>query len=167
MAYTLWHCGKLIGETDFEDEDKASGSNGSPRRHLAGSFRPTAYGRTVLPRLCGMLTAASELKAELLRRGMNADDVPPEMIDHLFHTTAAGAHIVDIGRVLCDVALHSPSGKTLEVTSMSFLELAELASLSRKLGSGEMREPREMPPDAPEFLVSVTLRERRHYRARR
>jgi hypothetical protein len=157
MPYTLWHQGKLIGETDFEDERGDSRSPGRPRFHLAGAFRPTAYGREILPRVCGILTAGADLKEELARRGLDADDAPPEMIEHLFETTAAGAHIIDIGRVLSEIELRAPSGHTLAFASMGFMELAELTSLSRRLGGNDHVGPVALRSDIPEFLVSVTL----------
>jgi len=156
MAYTLWHRGVLIGETEFEDSEHAAQGNG--RIHLAGAFCPTPYGRTLLPRLCGILTAASELKEEMARRGIDADEADGEQIEDLFETTAAGAHIVDIGRVLTEVELRYPGGTRLIVASMGFMDLAELASLSRKRDGREMSDTPLLPPGAPEFLVSVTLR---------
>lgn len=158
MPYTLWHSGVLIGETDFEGERDERGPRGRPRRHLVGMFRPTAYGRLVLPRLCGMLTAMAELKDEVVRRGLDIDDVPPDTFEELFGTTAAGAHIVDVGRVLSEVELHAPSGRIVEFASMGFMDLGELASLSRKLCGEELVKPSEGPASVPEFLVSVTLR---------
>lgn len=158
MPYTLWHCGVLIGETDFEEE-RGGAPESRERRHLAGAFRPTAYGRALLPRLCGILTADADLKDELARRGHDADDVPPELLQHLFETTAAGAHIIDIGRMLSEVELRTPSGGALAVASMGFIELAELAALSRRLARDVPVDFNAMPTDAPEFLVSVTLDE--------
>jgi hypothetical protein len=161
MPYTLWHSGVLIGETDFEGDDS---ENLRGRRHLAGAFRPTPYGRELLPRLCGMLTAAADLKEELVRRGLDADDAAPDEIEDLFETTTAGAHIVDIGRVLSEIELRAPSGGTLEVVSMGFLDLGELSRLSRRLDCEEPpvqdEVPVMLPSHVPEFLVSVTLRER-------
>jgi hypothetical protein len=177
MPYTLWHRGVLIGETEFESLDSDTLDTESPdierrdmesapprdrRGHLVGAFQPTAYGRGLLPRLCGILTAAADLKEELVRHGSDADDASPELIEHLFENTAAGAHIIDIGRVLCDVELRAPTGVKLEVQSMGFMDLSELAQLSRRFG--EEPEPlHQLPPEAPEFLVSVTLRKPMRY----
>lgn len=159
MPYTLWHRGVLIGETDFESERGENVANDRPGFHLAGAFRPTAYGRRLLPRMCGILTAAADMKDELNRRGVDPDDMPPEELEDLFENTAAGAHIVDIGRVLSDVELRAPNGRTLPFASMGFLDLSELASLSRRVGCNETMDFHPLPPHAPEFLVSVTLRE--------
>lgn len=156
MTYTLWHRGVLIGQTDFEGSESAPQDIG--RLHLAGVFAPTPYGRRLLPRLCGIMTAASDLKDELERRGVDPDEAAPEEIDRLFETTPAGARILDIGHVLSEVELRDPVGARIVVASMGFMDLAELATLSQKLASGKMPDIRQLPPGAPEFLVSVTLR---------
>lgn len=159
MPYTFWHREQLIGDTDFEEERDLAAPHLGERRHLAGVFRPTPYGRLLLPRLCGMLTAGFELKEELARRGVAADDAPPEIIEPLFENTAAGAHVIDIGRVLSEIVLRDPGGVRLKVASMAFIELAELAALSRKLGVNETVDFDGASGDVPEFLVSVTLRD--------
>ena len=157
MPYTLWHCGKLIGETDFEGERPEDAQHEKARFHLAGAFRPTAYGREILPRVCGILTAGADLKEELTRRGLDPDDAPPDVLEHLFETTAAGARIIDIGRVLSEIELRTPSGHGLAVASMGFIELAELALLSLRLGGDDTVGPPSLRSDVPEFMVSVTL----------
>jgi hypothetical protein len=106
-----------------------------------------------------MLTACADLKEELVRRGLNPDESPPEVLSHLFETTAAGAHIIDIGRVLSEVELRAPSGTPMVVSSMGFMDLTELASLSRRLGCNEKVKFEEVPCEVAEFIVSVTLRE--------
>ena len=156
MTYTLWHRGVLIGQTKFEDSERAPQENG--RLHLAGVFSPTAYGRRLLPRLCGILAAASELKDELARRGIDADEADGEQIEQVFDTIAAGARILDIGEALSEVELRDPGGTRLVVSSMGFMDVAELASLSRKLAGRELLDTQQLPPGSPEFLVSVTLR---------
>ena len=156
MPYTLWHAGVLIGETDFEGDRRDPRHSGG-RRHLVGVFRPTNYGRRLLPRLCGILSAMSDLKDEVEKRGLDADDLPADTLEDLFVSTTAGAHVIDIGRVLSEVELRSPMGGTLEVASMGFMDLAELASLSRKLAVNETVDLEQSRPEMPEFLVSVTL----------
>lgn len=104
-----------------------------------------------------MMTAAADLKDELNRRGLDPDDVPPDVMMHLFESTPAGAHIIDIGRVLSDVELRDPGGTTLVVSSMGFIDLAELTMLSLRLGT-KMVSLDQLPSDGPEFVVSVTLR---------
>jgi hypothetical protein len=157
MPFTFWHREHPIGETDFEQEHCEIVPHVGERRQLAGVFHPTPYGRRLLPRLCGIMTAGFELKEELIRRGVPPDDVPPETLEHLFETTEAGARIIDLGRVLSEVCVRDPAGVTLRVASMAFIELAELASLQRKLGLNETVHPDHVPPDVAEFLVSVTL----------
>lgn len=158
MTYTLWHRKQLIGETEFEQEEGVSALRLGKRRHLAGVFHPTDYGLRLLPRLCGILTAGFDLKEELVRRGLPTEDPPADIIEELFETTEAGAHIIDIGRVLCEVELRDPDGVTLTVASMGFIDLAELATLSRRL-EHETVDLDEVPSEAAEFLVSVTLQD--------
>ena len=157
MPFTFWHRDQLIGETDFEDDPAPIAPRPGERRHLAGIFRPTAYGRRMLPRLCGIMTAGFALKEELVRRGVDPEDAPPELMEHLFETTAAGAHILDLGRALSEVCLRDPGGVKLKVASMGFMDLSELASLSRMLGENETVEVDQVQPEVAEFLVSVTL----------
>ncbi|HKW49211.1 MAG TPA: hypothetical protein VJN70_17285 [Gemmatimonadaceae bacterium] len=155
MTYTLWHRKQLIGETEFEQErHPPQMGEGS---HLAGIFHPNDYGRRLLPRLCGMLTAGLDLKEELVRRGLPTEDPSPDVVEELFETTEAGAHIIDIGRVLSEVELRDPMGVTLKVSTMAFIDLAELATLSRRLGENETVDLEHVPPDVADFLVSVTL----------
>jgi hypothetical protein len=156
MCFTVWHREQLIGETAFEEEPTEGALHVGERRHLAGIFRPTAYGRQMLPRLCGFLTASLALKEEIVRRGVDPDDVSPEMVEHLFETTAAGAHIIDIGRALSEVCIRDPGGVVLKVASMAFMDISELASLSAKLGE-DSTAGEDAPANAAEFLVSVTL----------
>jgi len=157
MPFTFWHRDQLIGETDFEGDRTVIAPRLGERRHLAGIFRPTAYGRRMLPRMCGIMTAGFALKEELISRGVDPDDAPPEMMEHLFETTAAGAHILDLGRTLSQVSVCDPSGVRLKIASMGFMDLSELASLSHMLGENKTVDFEQVPSDVAEFLVSVTL----------
>jgi len=65
--------------------------------------------------------------------------------------------MLDVGRVLCEVRVRDPGGVTLQVASMAFIDLAELASLSCKLGVNQSVNLDEVPSEIAEFLVSVTL----------
>ena len=154
MAYTLWHCGVLIGTTDFEE-------GGCRPPQYAGEFRPTDYGRAVFPRLTGILTAASGLKDELEARGLSGDEMSPEQVANLLDNTRAGNKVLDIGKALSEVELRDPEGRTLEFKQIAFIDLSELAALSRKLGCNADMEWETLPPEAPKFIVSVTLRKRR------
>lgn len=166
MPYTIWYRGELIGETEFEGQrDEIPRAHeidpeAPAGKHLAGVFRPTTYGRQLLPRLCGIMTAAADLKEEVVRRGLDPDDVPPHLMRRLFEGTAAGLHILDIGRVLSEVELRNPTGLTVVVASMGFMDMGELASLTRRMGgSPPTVDFDHLPPEAPEFVVSVTIRE--------
>jgi hypothetical protein len=151
MPYTLLHCGVFIGETDFEGEQR----NG---HHRAGIFRPTAYGRTLLPRLTGILTIGADLKDELRQRGVAENDMEREVAEELLETSPAGRRLIDLGRVLSDVELHGPGGERLEFASIAFMNMQELGRLTRRLDCPADVDFEALPEGAPEFLVSVTFR---------
>jgi len=151
MPHTLWHCGVLIGETDFDE-----GGRRPPQ--YAGVFRPTDYGRAIFPRLTGILTAASGLKDELEARGLSEDEMSSEQVVNLLESTRDGNKVLDIGRALSEVELRDPEGRVLEFRQIAFIDLAELAALSRKLGCNEDMAWETLPPEAPHYIVSVTLR---------
>jgi hypothetical protein len=153
MPYTLWYCGVLIGETDFEE-----GQCRPPQ--YAGVFRPTEYGRAVFPRLTGILTAAAGLKAELEARGLSDDEMTAEQVEDLLDNTRAGNRVLDIGKALSEVELRDPGGAVREFKQIAFIDLAELAALSRKLGCNREMAWESLPPEAPQYIVSVTLRTR-------
>ena len=159
MPFTFWHRDQLIGESEFEAEGERNviAPPRGERRHLAGIFRPTAYGRRILPRLCGIMTAGMALKEELVSRGIDPEDAPPELMEHLFETTAAGAHILDLGRALTEVCVRDPGGVKLKIASIGFMDLNELASLSRQIGQNPRVDFDEVPAEVAEFLVSITL----------
>jgi hypothetical protein len=151
MPYTLWHCGVLIGETDFE------GKTQQPLQY-AGAFRPTAYGLRQFPLISGILTAASELKDEMKRRGVSEDDLEADEISELIDSSSAGRRVVDIGRALSEVELRDPTGRPLEFASIAFIDLAELLTLSRKLGCDSASDLASLAPDLTRHIVSATLR---------
>ena len=69
MTHTFWYSGILIGESDFEDLAD------DPRR-MSGTFRPTAYGEEIFPRLTGVLSAGHALKSLLDAKGLDPDEIP-------------------------------------------------------------------------------------------
>jgi hypothetical protein len=151
MTYTFWHSGILIGESDLEGP---SGNAGQ----LGGIFRPTAYGLEVFPRLSGILSAGHALKTHLETNGMDPDNLEGEEIDDLLENTPAGQQIIDIGRMLSDVEVRSPDGSQLEFASIAFSDLAELQRLTLELQCDGAADLRELPADAPRYVVSATLR---------
>jgi hypothetical protein len=158
MAYTLWHCGVKIGETDFEDERTRARRHGDSGRQRAGVFRPTPYGLELFPRMSGMLTASSELREIMRERGL-PDDPDTEAAWELFETTEPGKKIIDIGRVLCDVTVRDRRGVTLPFASISFMDLTELEVLTRKMNCrSDDFEVAALDPRAPRYVVSATFR---------
>jgi hypothetical protein len=151
MTYTFWHSGILIGESDLEE---ASGNPGQ----RGGVFRPTAYGLEVFPRLSGILSAGNALKNHLDANGLDPEALKPDEIDELLDNTPAGRQIIDVGRMLSDVEMRAPDGRRLEFKSIAFSDLLELKRLARELQSDAADALSDLPPDAPRYLVSATLR---------
>ena len=151
MTYTFYHCGVLVGESDLED------AGGNPRQR-GGVFWPTPYGLQVFPRLTGMLTAAHALKLHLDANGLSADDLERDEVEEIFETTAAGQKVIDIGRMLSDVEMRGPDGRRLEFASIAFSDLMEIKQLTRELQLDSAETIAAVPPDAPRYIVSATLR---------
>jgi len=152
MAYTFWHSGVLIGESDLAPDPHEV-------RHLAGIFSPTAYGLELFPRLTGIFTAGYELKRYLENNGLTAEEMEKEAIEHVLDTTPAGQKIIDIGRALVDVEMRAPDGKRMEVTSIGFSDLMELRSLMHDMDLESKHNLDDLPPDAPRYIVSATVRD--------
>lgn len=150
MAYTFWHSGILIGESDLEE------SSDYPRQR-GGVFRPTAYGLEVFPRLSGILSAGYALKTHLDANGLSPEEMERCEIEELLDTIPAGQKIIDIGRVLSEVEMRAPDGLRLEFASIAFTDLSELQRLVRELKVGAAEALTDLPPDAPRYVVSATL----------
>ena len=159
MTYTFWHAGVLIGESDLSE-------NSRHPRHHAGTFRPTAYGLEIFPRLTGFLSASHALKAHLEEQGRSTEDVQQSELEYLFETTPAGQKIIDIGRALSEVEVHAPDGKRLEIASIAFSDLHELQTLVRELRIEDGEDLSEIPPDGPRYVVSLTFGKARQRRWR-
>jgi hypothetical protein len=151
MTYTFYHCGVLVGESDLEQ------SSGNPRQR-GGVFWPTPYGVQLFPRLSGMLAAAHALKAHLDANGLSADALETGDIEVLFETTPAGQKVIDIGRMLSDVEIRAPDGRRLEIASIAFSDLMEIQRLTRDMQVHCAERIADVPPDAPRYIVSTTLR---------
>jgi hypothetical protein len=152
MAHTFWHSGILIGESDLEESSDYPGQRG-------GVFRPTAYGLEVFPRLTGILSAGHALKTHLEENGLSPDELEGDAIDELLDTTPAGRKIIDIGRMLSEVEMRAPDGRRLEFASIAFSDLSELQRLVREMQLGPAHDLTDLPPDAPRYIVSATLRD--------
>jgi hypothetical protein len=152
MAYTFWHSGILIGESDLAPEPDEA-------RHLAGIFSPTAYGLELFPRLTGIFTAGHQLKTYLDDNGLSPEAMEKEAIERVLDTTPAGQKIIDIGRTLCDVEMRAPDGKRVEFTSIGFSDVMELRSILHDLKLDSEHDLDDLPPDAPRYIVSATVRD--------
>jgi len=155
MAYTFWHSGILIGESDLEEASDNPGQRG-------GVFRPTAYGREVFPRLTGILSAGYALKTQLEANGVSQEEMDRGEfgeIDELFDTSAAGQKIIDIGRMLSEVEVRAPDGARLEFASIAFSDPSEIRRLLREMELGAPDDLTDLPPNAPCYIVSATFRD--------
>ena len=152
MAYTFWHSGILIGESDLEDASDLA-------RHYGGVFRPTAYGLEVFPRLSGIVSAGYALKLHLDANGLSPEDLDRAEVDDLLDTTPAGQKILDTGRMLSEVEMRAPNGLRLEFASIAFIDMSELQRLAREMELGPAQDPTNAPRDAPRYVVSATLRD--------
>jgi hypothetical protein len=153
MAHTFWHSGILIGESDLEKASR------NPRQR-GGVFRPTAYGREVFPRLSGMLSAGHALKTHLEANGLSPEALERRQLDEIFDTTPAGQKIIDIGRMLSEVEMRAPDGRRLEFASIAFSDPSEIQQLVREMKLGAGVDLPDLPPGAPRYIVSATLREK-------
>src|SRR5829696_5091106 len=126
MAYTFWHSGVLIGESDLETASGHPGQRG-------GVFRPTAYGREIFPRLSGTLTALHGIRTQLEAKGIAPDDARGDQFDDVFDTTPAGRKFLDIGRMLSEVEVRGPDGRRKEFASIAFSDPWEIHRLAKEL----------------------------------
>jgi len=150
MPYTFYHSGTLIGESNLEDV-------AANRRQRAGVFRPTAYGMDIFPRLTGILSAGHALQQFLDANGLSPDDMEKAEIERLLDTTPAGQKIIDIGRMLSEVEIRTPSGSPQEFESIAFIDQLEWTRVGQLLGDSAA-QVEELPPGVPRYVVSATLR---------
>jgi hypothetical protein len=151
MTYTFWHSGLLIGESDLE---QASGNPGQ----RGGVFRPTAYGLQIFPRLTGILSAGYALKLDLESQGVSEEALERGDFQEQFEASPAGAKILDIGRMLSEIEIRTSEGRRVEFTSIAFSDPSEIERLFREMGLGSSDHLKDLPPEAPRYIVSATLR---------
>jgi len=150
MTYTFYHSGILIGESDLEDV-------ANNRRQRAGVFRATPYGMDIFPRLSGILSAGHALQEHLEANGLSLDKMERAELDQLLDTVPAGQKIIDIGRMLSEVEIHTPNGAPLEFESIAFIDQLEWKRVGKLLGN-PAAEIEKLPPGMPRYVVSTTLR---------
>ena len=152
MKYTFWHCGALMGDAQLR-------KNPANPRQVFGPFRPTEYGRTLLPQLTGILAAGAALKEEMEARGMSEDSLASaEEVGQFLDQSPAGQRVMDVGRIISDMELRDHTGAQVPFQSIGFLDLASLAQLA-------IHPAPNVRPPAPAFqvMVSATLSPRRHW----
>jgi hypothetical protein len=151
MPYTFYHCGIVIGHSDLE------APSSHPTLH-GGVFWPTTYGLQLFPRLAGMLSATHALRTHIEANDLCPDEVDQGVMDETLETTPAGRKILDIGRTAIDVEMRAPDNRRVELVSVAFSEPAEIKRLARELGIEDAADLPDLPPDAPQHIVSVMLR---------
>ena len=152
MTYTFLHRGVVMGESDLSAKSKRA-------RQRAGTFQPSAYGRTLLPRVTCILSAGLALKAqfEFAKRAARKKELSPDELDTLLTESEAGRAMLDVGRVLSEVELRGPDDRRLEFASIAFSNVDELRRVGQAIGTTVHEKLKDLPPGAPEFIVSVTL----------
>ena len=151
MTYTIWHAGIMIGESAFDQPNP----DGNPLQRAA-IFVPTSYGRTLLPRLTGLLTAAADLKDHLVSEGLDPERLDADTITDILDTTPGGRMIVDVGRTLSEVEIRDAQSRPLPFKQIAFIDMKELAALHRRVAPDSSRLD-GVPDDAPHLVVSATL----------
>ena len=151
MTYTIWHAGIMIGESAFDHPNP----NGNPLQRAA-IFAPTTYGRTLLPRLTGLLTAAADLKDHLESEGLDPERLDPGTITDMLDTTPGGRMIVDVGRTLSEVEIRDARSRPLRFKQIAFIDMQELGALHRRVAPASSALD-GVPHDAPYIVVSATL----------
>jgi len=151
MTYTFLHCGVVMGESDLSAKTNRAGQR-------AGTFHPTDYGRTLLPRVTCILSASLALKSQFdsMQQAGGKKELSPKELDVLLTESEAGRAMIDVGRVLSEVELRGPGGRRLEFASIAFSKVDELLRVGTTLGT-KVDQRQALPPDTPEFIVSVTL----------
>jgi hypothetical protein len=151
MTYTFLHRGVVMGESDLSAKPRH-------RRQKIGAFCPTEYGRTLLPRVTCVLSAGLALKTHLKAMAPKAKDLSPSQLESLLYESEAGRMMIDVGRVLSEVELRTPDGRLVEFENIAFSDVNEIRRVGKAVGMNADEELRDQPPDAPQFIVSVSLR---------
>ena len=135
--FTLYHCGRLVGTTDFAHAGPA------PHQRL-GQFQPTEYGLTVLPRITGLLEAAFGLKRALERDGIDPDG-DPDVISDALERLPEGQRVIDVGRAISELELRNEHGHVVTFASLAISDVKEMMALARGPD-----DPDEEPDEANE-----------------
>lgn len=142
MPYTLLLHGVLIGETDFEHK-------GQGPRQQAGVFRPAPSGMAALPQITGMFAASLAFMRVVERNKPSSHDTAIGLLEN----TPEGRKLIEHAKVIEQLELRDPDGKSLPIESIAVSNLQELAALAAsKLGKPG---PGNVPP---KYLISVTVR---------
>ncbi|MDQ3949938.1 MAG: hypothetical protein M3282_06305 [Gemmatimonadota bacterium] len=157
MPFTLWKRGVLTGETDF-----GLAKLGGRRR--AGVFHPTPAGMMVLPALTAMAPALFGLGHAMKRLPLSDEAIErdPDAALDAFERSPEGQKVLAAAEQIAELELRDENGKRVEFESILVTDLEEL----RTLGVGSKANSKGPKGGDPvRYLISVTLRKRRHLRA--
>lgn len=151
--FTLFHCGQVVGTTDFAHAGPA------PHQRL-GQFQPTEYGLTVLPRITGLLEAAFGLKRALERDGIDPEG-DPDVITEALERLPEGQRVIDVGRAISELELRNEHGHVITFASLAISDVKEMLALARgpdeaNEGPDESREETDDLGDW-QYLISATF----------
>lgn len=146
-----------MGESDL------SGKTFDPR-HKSGDFHPTPYGRTLLPRVTGVLSAEMALVKHTESEIPNWRQLSPETLEPLLRESEAGRALTDAGRVLKEVQVRGPDGKPVEFGMIAFCDIDEFRRVSLALGTHSLEQLMNLAEGTPAFTVSLLLRHNAHSR---
>lgn len=126
----------------------------SPRQ-VFGPFKPTPYGRTLLPALTGLLSAAAALQREMSARGMSIDALPgAEQVEQFLDSSPAGQAVLDVGRIISDIEIRDASGGTVGFETIGFLDMATLSQFGNHPNAATRRSA---SLQSSHVMVSATL----------
>jgi hypothetical protein len=112
----------------------------------------------IFPRLTGILSAGAELQAYFESRGVTPEELTRAEVEELLDATPAGRKIIDIGRMLSEVEIRTPNGRSVEFASIAFIDEMETLRVGRELMGSAGNEISLVPSGAPRYAVSATLR---------
>ena len=151
MRHTLWIGDQQIGETHFELRTVGA------RR--AGMFRPTDFGRNVLPGITDMFPALIAFGELCRREGVDVNDDSPESASAALDTfggTAEGQRVISAAKRISAITVRDAAGRTIHWESLAISDLELLAKLAAKQKPGN-RAVVASPPGSGSYVVSLTL----------
>jgi hypothetical protein len=125
-----------------------------------GTFRPTEFGLTVLPRVTALFPALLEF-AELCRQqGCDIDEDWRDAVSataNAFSDTPEGRRVLDAAERVAELKVRDAAGGVVGWESLTISELDLLVPLSPAGGPMIQRRMRRLEGDPIRFMISMTL----------